>query len=634
MNREALDRWCERGILGLVLAILILGPLAFGATRAPGFVSIEGLTIGALVLWGVRLWLSSRPRLLWPPICWAVAAFTLYAIGRYLYSDIEYIARQELLQVIVYAALFVVIINNLHGQESVQIISVTLVILAMLISFYALYQFVTGSTLVWNIVNKAYPHRATGTYICPNHLGGFLEMILTLGLAYTMASRLSPLWKVVLGYASLVIMAGIAVTISRGAWISTSVALLVFFCALATQRAYRIPALIVLALMVGAGIYLVTRTPVFEARVKQIGIPKHSELDTRILIWNGAVGVWRENPWWGVGPGHFDYRFGQHRPGDIQLRPVRTHNDFLNTLTDWGVVGAVLVGVTWALLAWGVAKTWRFVRGSTNDLGATKNRNKFAFVLGASAGLLAIFVHSGVDFNMHIPANAILAITLMALLSSYLRFATERYWFGVRAIPKVVISAVLAVTIIYLGQQGRAQAVEYAYLSRAAKESPFSPAMVSWLKKAFAVQPTNPDLAATIGECYRIQSADGGSDYRDLGNQAIEWFGRSLKLNPWNSNTYLQYGRCLDWLDRSEDAQPYFDRAIRLDPNNYYTLDGVGLHYVQVQDYAAARPWFERSLRLEWENNPIARNYLAIVETRLLEAATNEFSADPPVARP
>ncbi len=201
MNREALDRWCERGILGLVLAILILGPLAFGATRAPGFVSIEGLTIGALVLWGVRLWLSSRPRLLWPPICWAVAAFTLYAIGRYLYSDIEYIARQELLQVIVYAALFVVIINNLHGQESVQIISVTLVILAMLISFYALYQFVTGSTLVWNIVNKAYPHRATGTYICPNHLGGFLEMILTLGLAYTMASRLSPLWKVVLGYA-------------------------------------------------------------------------------------------------------------------------------------------------------------------------------------------------------------------------------------------------------------------------------------------------------------------------------------------------------------------------------------------------------------------------------------------------
>ena len=75
MNREALDRWCERGILGLVLAILIVGPLAFGATRAPGFSAIEGLTIGVLALWAIRLWANPHPQLLWPPICWAVLAF-------------------------------------------------------------------------------------------------------------------------------------------------------------------------------------------------------------------------------------------------------------------------------------------------------------------------------------------------------------------------------------------------------------------------------------------------------------------------------------------------------------------------------------------------------------------------------
>ena len=44
-------------------------------------------------------------------------------------------------------------------------------------------------------------------------------------------------------------------------------------------------------------------------------------------------------------------------------------------------------------------------------------------------------------------------------------------------------------------------------------------------------------------------------------------------------------------------------------------------------DFAAARPWFERSLRLEWQDNPIARNYLQIVNSRMLEAATNEISA-------
>jgi hypothetical protein len=97
MNRETLDRWCERGILILVLAILVLGPLAMGAVRPLEFLIIQGLTLGVLMLWGARFWLHSRPHLLWPPICWAVAAFTLYSIGRYLTADIEYVARQELI---------------------------------------------------------------------------------------------------------------------------------------------------------------------------------------------------------------------------------------------------------------------------------------------------------------------------------------------------------------------------------------------------------------------------------------------------------------------------------------------------------------------------------------------------------
>ena len=55
MNRETLDRWCERGILGLVLAILVLGPLATGAVRPVEFLVIQGLTLGVLLLWVARL---------------------------------------------------------------------------------------------------------------------------------------------------------------------------------------------------------------------------------------------------------------------------------------------------------------------------------------------------------------------------------------------------------------------------------------------------------------------------------------------------------------------------------------------------------------------------------------------------
>src|SRR5262249_22135479 len=162
------------------------------------------------------------------------------------------VARLELLHVLVYAFLFFAILNNLQRQETIQIISFTLMFLAMGISFYALYQFVTGSDRVWTLL-KPYPHRGSGTYICPNHTGGFLEMLLPLGLAYTLTGRLKPVTRILLGYAALAILAGIAVTVSRGSWISTGVALLLFFSVLMFQRHYRLPALVLLVVLVGAG---------------------------------------------------------------------------------------------------------------------------------------------------------------------------------------------------------------------------------------------------------------------------------------------------------------------------------------------------------------------------------------------
>src|SRR5438552_14121966 len=114
MNREILDRCCERGILALVLAILVFGPLATGAVRTLEFLVIQGLTLGVMLLWGARLWLDPRPQLLWPPICWAVLAFAIYAVVGSLRADIEYVARQELIHVLVYAFLFLAILNNLH----------------------------------------------------------------------------------------------------------------------------------------------------------------------------------------------------------------------------------------------------------------------------------------------------------------------------------------------------------------------------------------------------------------------------------------------------------------------------------------------------------------------------------------
>jgi Lipid A core - O-antigen ligase and related enzymes len=638
VNREVLDRWCERGILALILAILVFGPLAYGAVDTVPFLIVQGLTAAVLLLWIGRLWLNPRPQFLWPPICWAVLAFTLYAIGRYFTADIEYVARQELIRVLVYAFLFFAILNNLHRQEFIQIAVLTLVFLAMAISGYAIYQYVANSDKVWFAI-KPYAHRGSGTYISPNHLGGFLEMLLPLGLAFTLSSRLNHVAKILVGYASLAILAGIAVTVSRGSWIATILAVLLFFVVLSFHRAHRLAAFLALLVIIGGGAYVIPKSQFFHQRARQLVNSQTRQIDddARFDIWSSAYRMWRENPWWGVGPAHFDRRFRAFRPANIQMQPDRAHNDILNTLADWGIVGAVLVSCAFVLLGVGIAKTWPAVRVTQRDIGEKKRSNKFAFVLGASIGLVAILLHSLVDFNMHVPANAIVAITLMALLSSYLRFATDQYWKTLRPGLKATASTILFLGLVYLGQQDWRLGSEYVWLNRAEEAPPYSPEQVVLLTKAFAIEPNNPDTAFKIGEGYRVQSKEGGMryegqdlqglTYQDLATRALQWFERSSKLDPWNAYNFANHGWCLDWLGRQTESAPYFDQANQLDPNGYYTLAMIGMHYFDIDDPAASKPWFERSVRLQWEDNPISRTYLQLANQKLMDAATNDFAA-------
>ena len=134
MNQTAVDQFCERAILGCVLAVLIFGPLAFGAVDRGPFLVIQVLTAIVLLLWCARLWSNPKLRFLWPPMSWAVLGFVVYAIIRYFNADIEYVARQELIRVLIYAALFLAVVNNLHGQDATRIISLALIFLAMAIA--------------------------------------------------------------------------------------------------------------------------------------------------------------------------------------------------------------------------------------------------------------------------------------------------------------------------------------------------------------------------------------------------------------------------------------------------------------------------------------------------------------------
>ena len=112
-------------------------------------------------------------------------------------------------------------------------------------------------------------------------------------------------------------------------------------------------------------------------------------------MWTAAEQMWLDHFWWGVGPAHYNYRFREYRPERVQLQPDRAHNDYLNLLADWGAAGGIIVLAGMAAFAAGLWETRKHVQPRGKRFGRRGGMsNRFAFFLGASAGLLALAVHS------------------------------------------------------------------------------------------------------------------------------------------------------------------------------------------------------------------------------------------------
>ena len=110
-------------------------------------------------------------------------------------------------------------------------------------------------------------------------------------------------------------------------------------------------------------------------------------------------------------------------------------------------------------------RTWPYVKRGSGDLGG-KDSSRAAFVLGASLGLLSILIHSAADFNMQIPANAAIAITLMALLSAHWRFGTERYWVNPRKTGKILLASAAVAAVCFLAREGLHAGREFYWVER------------------------------------------------------------------------------------------------------------------------------------------------------------------------
>jgi hypothetical protein len=319
------------------------------------------------------------------------------------------------------------------------------------------------------------------------------------------------------------------------------------------------------------------------------------------------LNVWLEQPIIGSGPAHFDYHFRPYRHPLMQMRPGRAHNDYFDLLADYGVVGAIIILLTLACFFVIAAREWWGAFRFPNE---PPNPRKLILLAG-SIGICSLLAHAVVDYQMHVPANAILATVLLAAVIAQAKADDARIWKSGRG-ARWSAAAILGCVLTTIGYQAQKSCREQRLLDSAATQS--GPQKIATLKAAFALEPTNFDTAFWIGESYRLWSWDGGDDYKELAESAMSWFKKASDLNRFEPFSLISFGMCLDWLKQYEAAEPYYRGALALDPNNYYVFGHLGWHFFQAGDYEKSKEYFIRSWELNHENNPMAASYLQILQ--------------------
>lgn len=303
----------------------------------------------------------------------------------------------------------------------------SLLVLGTFEAFYGLTQYLSGWQKIFFYTKKFDLEEATGTYINRNHYAGFLEMILPLSLAllffeYGKLRRMqsSPganikqlmtrqtlqrlaLWLAV----AVMLFAALLFSRSRMGIIAASVSLVVIFALAGISRFHGkmgiLLSAVFVALSIGLAIWIGPGPIVGRFADVQQEFSKGDQ--TRLSIWRDAQELVRQEPVFGTGLGTFPIAYTAVQTAFPGQFVNHAHNDYLELAIDLGLPAALILFATIFLILARTVRTFFYVEGLFER----------SVALGCAGSILAILLHSVTDFNLYIPANAILFSVILGL---------------------------------------------------------------------------------------------------------------------------------------------------------------------------------------------------------------------------
>lgn len=625
LSSAAIGEW----LVALLLAAnLVWTTLCLGGYRPETMALSWPLTAAALaVQHGFAAWQGQRPHPagLWLLPFLAYAAFNVAAV-----SPVPWLGWRDWLGWAQMIAVFWLMINGLTRKGPRAFVLGTLVVLAGIAVLLAAYQrFVIPDWLpLGRTQSDQFIGRSSGPFGIPNSLAAFLLLLIPPMLMLAWQRGSSAVERVFWGYLGAVFLLGLGLTISRGAWLSLSLALIAWpLCARSLNWSMRFTlAATALAAALLIGLMLYSSVPKVKQRLDAM-VTEVGER-SRPILWEAGWELFTEAPVLGTGGGSYNTLFERYRPEGFRDEPQWAHNDYLNTLSDYGLTGFLLFfGAASVVVVLAVRNQagqpavatqglvgWE-AEGVTNALG-----------VGLGAFLLSLFV----DFHFKIPA---LAMVVAVVAGEWV----QRCWpmpsqkpAGIK-LQVGLLAASLAVALFALGVAlpiYRAEAARYAGrqaidrlamnpgASQNAQRETLTFAAISF-NEALALDSGNAQAWADRAYVTELWAHLAPARMNELGKEAEASAKEALERSLDVPEFWIRRGVALDMQGRWAEAGGAFVKALELAPVNstvwYYHAYHLSLNEIAKPMALAA---IENSLRLDPVNTSAIALQRRLTSTR------------------
>lgn len=467
MNKNKNPDIADANVFKGILALLVLVPLPLASNRTWAIALIV-VFVAALFCWGLVYWIRN-----WGWMCERIATFRIPISLFFIFlvlsvlqvsslpDSLVHLLSPEAYQVQLRAGLqsamhltldvyqsrlmlalstsyfmvFLICIFTVRDNDRLNILVTTLVWSGLLQAMVGIILFSVGAQYKIFFVDISHEN-VTGTFVNRNHFAGYMEMTLALGIGLMIAKlgnhkERHPGWKLKvvaalnflisskMRFRLMLIVMVIALVLSRSRMGNTA-----FFCAmlligiltvLLSRKNAPATAALILSLVI-VDIFVIGTWVGLEKVVSRINqteiaittdqvVRREESVEERMLPAKYAVNLIRDFPLFGAGAGGFYTNFLRYRGSDIVSYFDHAHNDYAEITSDMGFAGAgALLLLTLTSLVVAIKAIY-------------KRRSSLArgVAFGSAMGVVAIGIHSWVDFNLQIPANALTLVVVITL---------------------------------------------------------------------------------------------------------------------------------------------------------------------------------------------------------------------------